>query len=178
MVQEEAQQQNIQSAQKTETEASALLGKGEQIETKCKHCGYSNHLSEQCWFGPGNMKPRRGGFNGQHRGQRGYRTARGGNRGRCRSFQNQGGTYQSGNNYQNGNNYQSGNGYNGNGGYRRMAENVQAEASSADLVAALAATSKQLENFMKLVPKNASTSRSGHDTDEELECNFAGLHYT
>ncbi|XP_074297326.1 uncharacterized protein LOC141628036 [Silene latifolia] len=46
-VQEEAQQSNaITSASKNEVEASALLGKGEQFETECKHCGYHNHASE------------------------------------------------------------------------------------------------------------------------------------
>ncbi|KAK9750327.1 hypothetical protein RND81_02G187800 [Saponaria officinalis] len=51
-------------------------------------------------------------------------------------------------------------------GYKRTAANAQT-----DLSAAIGAATLQLENLLKLVPN----SKTGGETDEELECNFAGM---
>ncbi|XP_074305524.1 uncharacterized protein LOC141640740 [Silene latifolia] len=178
MVQEEAQQQNILVSPKAEVEASTLLGKGEstETETKCKHCGLSNHASEQCWFGPGNSRPKRGGYTSERggyssgRGQGGYRSNRGGFRGRGRGRNNLG----YGNNSGYGNHYQAGSS-NYQEGYKRLANSVHSEPSNAEIAASLAATSQHLEQLLKYMSGQKVGSKGGNDTDEELECNFAGI---
>ncbi|XP_074297837.1 uncharacterized protein LOC141628622 [Silene latifolia] len=182
MVQEEAQQQNIQSGGKPEVEASALMGKGEQNDSECKHCGLTSHTSEKCWFGPGNQKPRRGGFS-PGRGQGNWRGGRGSFRGRGRNFFAYGNSHNN-----NGGSSGYGNGHNSSGGYsqqsnyqftgnnnRRMANITQSEPSNAEIAAALASTTQQLESLLKYVPGNRTGSKCGHDTDEEIDCNYAGI---
>ncbi|KAH9625586.1 hypothetical protein KSS87_011986 [Heliosperma pusillum] len=177
MVQEEAQQQNVQGHQKNEVEVFALMSMGEQPELECKYCGLSNHTSEKCWYGSVYSKPRREGGNFL-RGQGNYRGARGGYRGRGR-------TNYSSNNFYNGNSSQGG--YNSQGnynnycGYKKVAGNAtsQGEPSNAELAVAvavaLAATTQKLETLMKYLPsKSGGHFKSGHDTDEKIDCNFAG----
>ncbi|KAH9608491.1 hypothetical protein KSS87_016289 [Heliosperma pusillum] len=178
MVQEEAQQQNIQPNVRYEPEVSALMVKGEQSESACKHCGFNNHTTERCWYAPGNQRARRGGFT-SGRSQGSFRGNRGAYRGRGRNTYTTGygGSYNStSGGSQNHNSYIGGSqnsGYTG-GFNKRVANNVQSEPSNAELAAALAATNQQLENLMKYVPGPKSGVKYGNDTDEEIDCNYAG----
>ncbi|KAK9733055.1 hypothetical protein RND81_04G040700 [Saponaria officinalis] len=57
--------------------------------------------------------------------------------------------------------------------YKRSAANVRAE--QGDLTAAIGAATQQLENLLKMVPRSGNSNKAGGESEEELECNFAGM---
>ncbi|KAK9678055.1 hypothetical protein RND81_11G185200 [Saponaria officinalis] len=146
MLQEEMQTSNLGGMKNQE--AAALLGKGETEKERCSHCGRDNHRSEHCWEFRGYLvgHPR-------HKKSNFKPNFKGA----------QAGVYRQQKPYQTNSRQQ---------GYKRSAATVKAEQT--DLSAAIGAATQQLENLLKMVP-NSNISRPGGESEEELECNFAGL---
>ncbi|KAK9689780.1 hypothetical protein RND81_09G080500 [Saponaria officinalis] len=82
-----------------------------------------------------------------------------------------GGTFRQQRGYQ-GNSRQGSN--NGEAKYhKKTAANARAENS--DLSSAIGAATQQLENLLKMVPVSNNNYKRGGDSEEEIECNFAGM---
>ncbi|KAL9232896.1 hypothetical protein vseg_007958 [Gypsophila vaccaria] len=158
VLQEEAQANNTSGVKVQEM--TALLSKGELEEEKCKHCGRRNHKHDECWevigypIGhPRNRRPGRGIINKNSSG----------------NFRLQNG-YQAPTRFQGNFNKQ----FNGNNkGFKRNAS--AARTGDSDLTSAIEAATRQLESLLKKVPENSGMHMKC-DSDEELECNFAGLY--
>ncbi|KAK9674062.1 hypothetical protein RND81_12G208500 [Saponaria officinalis] len=146
MLQEETQTSNLGGARTHE--ASELLGKGETEKERCSHCGRDNHKSEMCWE-----------IKGYHVGHPRHKK----NMFKPNPRGVQAGAYRQQIPYQTNTRQQ---------GYKRNASNVRAEQT--DLSAAIRAATMQLENLLKLVPNTNSIKTRG-ESEEELECNFAGM---
>ncbi|KAK9726907.1 hypothetical protein RND81_05G244800 [Saponaria officinalis] len=127
-------------------ESSALLSKGEFEREKCVHCGRDNHKSELCWEIKGYPVG-----HPKHRKTNYKPGFRGG------GFRQQR-TFQTNPRQQN---------------FKRTAANVRADQT--DLSAAIGVATLQLENLLKMVPSNTNANKEGGESEEELECNFAGM---
>ncbi|KAK9681978.1 hypothetical protein RND81_10G040900 [Saponaria officinalis] len=126
-------------------EGSALLGKGEHEKDRCIHYGRNNHRSELCWEIKGYPVG-----HPKHK-KRNFKSGfRGG--------------YKSQKPYQAATRKMS---------YKSNASNVKVDQT--DLTAAIGAATLQIENLLKQVPNGTHTNRTGGDSEEELECNFAGM---
>ncbi|KAK9740848.1 hypothetical protein RND81_03G065300 [Saponaria officinalis] len=163
MLQEEIQSSNLGRVK--QQEMSALMSKGEferkalysnSTREKCVHCGRDNHKSEMCWEIKGYLV-------GHPRHKKPYQKT---------NFRNtSGGTFKQQRSYQ-GNNRQGN--HSGEVKYhKKTAANVKAENS--DLTSAIGAATQQLENLLKMVPGSHSSYKLGGESEEEIECNFAGM---
>ncbi|KAK9749069.1 hypothetical protein RND81_02G100300 [Saponaria officinalis] len=146
MLQEEMQTNNVGKGR--QSESSALMSKGETEREKCIHCGRNNHRSDLCWEIKGYPvgHPR-------HKKSNFKPAFKSGNSGGY----NQQRSYTSNTRQTN---------------YKRSASNARTE--QADLSNAIEAATQQLENLLKLVPRSGNVSKVG-ESEEELECNFAGM---
>ncbi|KAK9726388.1 hypothetical protein RND81_05G211500 [Saponaria officinalis] len=149
MLQEEVQTTNLGGTRTQE--GSAFMGKGEFVRERCIHCGRDNHKSELCWeikgYPVGHPKHKKLGY------KPGIKTF-------------QGGGYR-----------QQQKGYQGSARMpntrRSTAAHVKAE--EGELSAAIGAATQQLENLLKQVPSHNVRSKCGGESEDELECNFAGM---
>ncbi|KAK9751154.1 hypothetical protein RND81_02G246000 [Saponaria officinalis] len=147
VLQEEMQSSNLSHTK--HQEHSTLMSKGEIEREKCVHCGRDNHRSEMCWevkgYPVGHPKHKR---NTYRPGLRGGQT--GGFR-QQRPYQN---------------NFKQQN-------YRKSAASPKSEPS--DLSAAIGAATQQLETLLKMVPGGGTVTKTGGKSEDELECNYAGM---
>ncbi|XP_074292377.1 uncharacterized protein LOC141619249 [Silene latifolia] len=162
-LQEESQTNNVSGG--NNQEASALMGKGEKEEKPedaCKHCRRSNHKSEKCWevlgYPKGHPKHKQNNARFAPNDQ-GY--------GNDRVTRN----YQRNSNYPQANRFS--NNFKKNQGNKKHAANAKQD--QGELASAINAVTQQLENLLKMVPGSSGSSKTGGDTDDELECNYAGL---
>ncbi|KAK9725435.1 hypothetical protein RND81_05G143000 [Saponaria officinalis] len=163
MLQEEVQTTNL-GGTKTQ-EMFSFMSKGEHdkdnVRTltptdKCVHCGRDNHMSDMCW-------EIRGYLAGHPKHKKPYQKT---------SFRgNSGGIFRPQRGYQVNNRQGSNNGevkY-----HKKTTANARAE--NTDLSSAIGAATQQLENLHKMVPVSNNTYKPGGDSEEEIECNFAGM---
>ncbi|KAK9672531.1 hypothetical protein RND81_12G106300 [Saponaria officinalis] len=149
MLQEEMQANNVGGARPPEN--SALMGRGETEREICIHCGSDNHRSDLFWevkgYPVGHPKHRKMNY------KPGIKTTGTGESGYKQQI-----TYPFSGRQPN---------------FKRNAANTKTD--QGDLSAAIGAATQQLENLLRMVPGSGNVSKAGGGSEEELECNFAGM---